>query len=173
MVRRLALAASLASLACGALLAGCSGGTSGLSPTSAAASASIPGPTAVESSSAPSPDIDSGVDEGVDAAEDLPEGWPAELPFYDGRLVSLAISEDGLNVNAVWSSEATPEEAWTEMDSRLRERGFVPAREAGGEDMLIEDETMRNDTYVRDGFEANVIVLSEDQTSVLLNASKL
>ncbi len=59
------------------------------------------------------------------------------------------------------------------MDALLRDRGFVPTREAGGEDMLIEDDTMRNDTYVRDGFEANVIVLSEDQTSVLLNASKL
>jgi hypothetical protein len=32
---------------------------------------------------------------------------------------------------------------------------------------------MRNDTYVRDGFEANVIVLPGEQTSVLLNASKL
>jgi hypothetical protein len=172
-LRRLALAASIASLACGPLLAGCSGGTSELSSTSPAASASSPGPTAAESSPAPSPDIDSGVDEGVTAAEELPEGWPAELPFYDGRLVSLAISEDGLNVNAVWSSESTPEEAWTEMDSSLRERGFVPTREAGGEDMLIEDDTMKNDTYVRDGFEANVIVLAEDQTSVLLNASKL
>lgn len=173
MLRRLALVASIASLACGPLLAACSGGTSEPSPTSAAASASNPGPTSVESSPAPSADIDSGVDEGVTAAEDLPEGWPAELPFYDGRLVSLTISEDGRNVNAVWSSESTPEEAWTEMDSLLRDRGFVPTREAGGEDMLIEDDTMRNDTYVRDDFEANVIVLSEDQTSVLLNASKL
>lgn len=173
MLRRLALAASIASLACAPLLAGCSGGTSEPSPTSAAASASNPGPTSVESSPAPSPDIDSGVDEGIEAAEDLPEGWPAELPFYDGRLVSLAISEDGRNVNAAWSSEDTPDEAWTEMDALLRDRGFVPTREAGGEDMLIEDDTMRNDTYVRDGFEANVIVLSEDQTSVLLNASKL
>jgi hypothetical protein len=172
-LRRLALAACLVPLACGPLLAGCSGGTSEPSPTSAAASASTPGPTAVEPSPGSSPDIDSGVDEGVTAAEDLPEGWPPELPFYDGRLVSLTISEDGLNVNAVWSSESTPEEAWTEMDSSLRERGFVPTSEAGGEDMLIEDDTMKNDTYVRDGFEANVIVLSEDQTSVLLNASKL
>jgi hypothetical protein len=83
------------------------------------------------------------------------------------------VSEDGLNVNAVWSTEATADDAWAEMDASLRAEGFVPSAEAGGEDMLIEDETMRNDLYVKDGLEANVIVLDGEQVSVLLNASVL
>lgn len=83
------------------------------------------------------------------------------------------MSEDGLNVNAVWSTQATADEAWAEMDAALRADGFVPSAEAGGESMLVEDDTMRNDLFVKDGLEANLIVLDGEQVSVLLNASVL
>jgi hypothetical protein len=109
-----------------------------------------------------------------DESADLPDNWPAGLPPYEGgRLVSVIISDDGLNVNAVWGSDATAQDAWAAMDTALRDEGFAPTRETGGEDMLVEDETMKSDYYLRDTFEVNLVVLPGEQTTVLVNASQL
>jgi hypothetical protein len=73
----------------------------------------------------------------------------------------------------VWQSEDTPDGAWAQMDAALRKNGFLPSAEAGGEDMLVQDETMRNDVYVSDTLEVSVTVVEGEATGVLLNASKL
>lgn len=105
---------------------------------------------------------------------ELPPGWPEVLPSFEGgTLVSASVSDGGRNVNAVWGTDSTPAEAWAAMDAALREQGFVPVGETGVASMLIEDATMKTDDYVRDGFEANLVVLTGEQTSVLLNASQL
>jgi hypothetical protein len=105
---------------------------------------------------------------------ELPPGWPPGLPSYEGgTLISAVVSDDGLNINAVWQSEDTPDGAWAQMDAALRKNGFLPSAEAGGEDMLVQDETMRNDVYVSDTLEVSVTVVEGEATGVLLNASKL
>jgi hypothetical protein len=59
------------------------------------------------------------------------------------------------------------------MDAALRGAGLVPAAETGAESMLVEDETQRSDLYLGSGLEANLIVVKGNQTTVLLNASRL
>lgn len=150
------------------LMAACSGAADQSAPSSSAASSGPTSPPATPSAES-SPEADDGA-----AASDLPEDWPDGLPAYEGgRILSISISDDGLNVNAAWASDETAEDAWATMDAALRERGLTLTSEAGGEDMLVQDETMRSDYYVGGGFEANLVVLPGEQTTVLLNASQL
>lgn len=159
-LRRWALVSAAGVLAGGPLLAACS--TAADDPPSTAASSSASAPVASPGALSSS------------AAEGLPEGWPSGLPYYqDGRPLSVVISEDGLNVNAAWASEQTADDAWAAMDAALRDRGFVLSSEAGGEDMLVQDATMRSDYYLREGFEVNLVVLPGEETTVLVNASQL
>lgn len=165
----------MAALAAGVVvlgLAGCSSAAEGSDAVASTPSASAPSPAA-PSPGGPTPSALPALPD-AEQTSPLPAGWPAGLPGYaGGTIISAVVSEDGLNVNAVWSTQATADEAWAEMDAALRAEGFVLSAEAGGEDMLVEDDTMRNDLYVKAGLEANVIVLDGEQVSVLLNASVL
>ena len=147
-----------------------------LSACTSSASAPVPAsPTTVPSSpaSVASPEASPGGGIAL-GGDEVPPGWPEGLPVYGGgRLLSAVVTEDGLNVNASWASDESADEAWAAMDAALREAGLVPVAETGAQSMLIEDETQRSDLYVGDGLEANLIVVSGEQTTVLLNASRL
>lgn len=133
--------------------------------------------TAAPSPAAPSPSAPAALPSlpaADESASPLPEGWPSGLPGYEGgTIISAVVSEDGSAINAVWSTQESADDAWAAMEAALRAAGFQTSGEAGGADMLIEDDTMRNDVFVADGLEANVIVLDGEQVSVLLNASVL
>ncbi len=105
---------------------------------------------------------------------DLPEGWPPEVPAYDGGTVlSAVVLDDGGTVNASWASDEDALAAWTGMDTALREAGFTPVGELGEESQFVQDETQTTDTYRSDTFEVNVVVVPGEQTTVLVNASRL
>jgi hypothetical protein len=149
-----------------ASLTACTSSAEDQRPLSASAQSQAPAsPDA--SSSAPGGGIALGGDE-------VPPGWPEGLPVYaGGRLLSAVVTEDGRNVNASWASDESADQAWAAMDAALRGAGLVPAAETGAESMLVEDETQRSDLYLGSGLEANLIVVKGNQTTVLLNASRL
>ncbi len=171
---RLSLALAAAGV-CAVAATGCTpaGDISAQGDTTTAAAATESAPTNEAIPATPSAEQAEGGGIAL-GGDELPPGWPADLPAYTGgRLVSAVVTDDGLNINAVWGTAASPEEAWADMDARLRAAGFLPSGESGGEDMRLADDSMTSDVYTRGSLEANLIVVSGDETSVLLNASQL
>jgi hypothetical protein len=150
------------------------GALTGCSSSAADESAPTPGMPSAASAAPSAPSADPSGGGGIAlGGDELPPGWPDGLPAYEGgTLISAVVSDDGLNVNAAWNTDATPEVAWADMDAALRAEGFVTVGEAGQPSMLVEDESMKSDNYVREGFEVNLVVVPGVQTGVLLNASK-
>ena len=104
----------------------------------------------------------------------LPENWPEAVPSYpDGSVLSAAVLDGGATINASWATSDSAEAAWQTVDGSLRDRGFLPVGELGQESQFLQDETQTTDTYRNDSYEVNVVVVAGEQTTVLLNASRL
>lgn len=97
----------------------------------------------------------------------LPDNWPSEVPTYDaGKLSSVMVAGDGSSVQAMWTTDATPEDAAKAYGDALLAAGFTAGTTTNVEGMTGGD-------YTGNGYAVNVAVIAaEGQTTVLVNASK-
>ncbi len=97
----------------------------------------------------------------------LPDNWPVEIPAYEGgSLTSVMVAGDGSSVTAIWTTDATPEDAAKAYGDALVAAGFTvgTTTNAGG---------MSGGDYTGNGYTVNVVVIASDgQTNVMVNASK-
>ncbi|MDO8307857.1 MAG: hypothetical protein Q7V58_05815 [Actinomycetota bacterium] len=97
----------------------------------------------------------------------VPDNWPSEVPIYDnGRLISVMVAGDGSNVNAVWQTDATTEEAAATYGAALESSGFTV-----GDTSAVSG--MTNATYEGNGYTVTVTTLDAEGTATLMvNAEK-
>jgi hypothetical protein len=97
----------------------------------------------------------------------LPDNWPAEVPAYDGgSLMTVVVSGDGATVNAVWLSDASPEDAMAAYSAILESAGYTKGdvTAAAG---------MSTSTFTGNGYTVTVLTMSSDSGStVTIEASK-
>ncbi|MDO8307856.1 MAG: hypothetical protein Q7V58_05810 [Actinomycetota bacterium] len=125
-------------------LAACSEGSTSPSGT---ASASSPAPVA-------------------SADADAPEGWLPGLPVPTGAEIITMAALDSKNINSIWRSTATPDEAAAAYGAQLAEAGIVSQVSVTSDEMTTTD-------YAGAGFTVNVVTTGEGgATGLLINASR-
>jgi hypothetical protein len=97
----------------------------------------------------------------------MPDNWPSAVPKFDGgKLASVMVAGDGASVNAMWTTDASADEAAKAYNDALLGAGFTQEQSmaAGG---------VGGGTYSGNGYKVNVVVTGADgQTTVLVNAEK-
>ena len=97
----------------------------------------------------------------------IPDNWPSEIPVFDnGKLVTVVIGSGGSSVNAMWTTDATPEEAAAAYGSALESAGFTKGDVSAAAGMASGD-------YTGNGYKVTVVTLSADgASSLMVNAEK-
>lgn len=115
--------------------------------TSGTASASSPAPVASSESAAP-------------------DGWLPGLPVPTGAEIITMAALDAKNINSIWRSTATPDEAAAAYGAQLAEVGIVSQVSVTSDEMTTTD-------YAGAGFTVNVVTTGEGgATGLLINASR-
>ncbi len=96
----------------------------------------------------------------------LPDNWPADVPVYDGGTLSMVTVEADGSVNAMWTMDATPEEAIDTYGAALESAGFTSDSESNMGDMFIREYTGNDYTVSASTVEA------EGSTSLIVTAEK-
>ncbi|MHB1066149.1 MAG: hypothetical protein ACYC2Z_01775 [Candidatus Nanopelagicales bacterium] len=95
-----------------------------------------------------------------------PEGWLPGLPVPTGAEIITMAAPDAKNINSIWRSTATPDEAAAAYGAQLAEAGIVSLVTVQGDGMTTAD-------YAGGGFTVNVVATGEGgATGLLINASR-
>jgi len=96
----------------------------------------------------------------------LPSNWPATMPTYEvGKLISVMASGDLSTLNAIWTTDNSPDVAAAAYGDALAKAGYAM--------VLGSDAGLFGGDYVGNGYSVNVVaVAGDDGTTVLMNAAK-
>ncbi len=92
----------------------------------------------------------------------IPDGWPSEVPTYDGgTLMTVMVGPDGSSADAMWATEATPEEAVAEYGSALEAAGYTAGEQQAAAGMSMVE-------YTGNGFTVTVSGIGDGTTTSLI-----
>jgi hypothetical protein len=117
-------------------------------------------------------------DEGVTVTDDegnevaigqdvaLPDNWPAEVPPFDGGTLSMVTVQADGAASAMWSTDASPEEAAQAYGASLESAGYASESNSNMGGMFVSE-------YSGNGYSVGVNVLDADgTTTVMVTATK-
>lgn len=95
---------------------------------------------------------------------DLPDSWPSAVPVPDGgTLISVMTSADSTTANAIWTVEASQDDAGKAYGDQLTGAGFTA-------DSTQAVAGMVGGQYTGNDLKVNVVVLDADgKTSIMVN----
>jgi hypothetical protein len=96
----------------------------------------------------------------------LPDNWPAEVPVFDGGTLSMVTVQADGSANAIWMTDAPPEEAAASYTAALEAAGYTSDSNSSMGAMFISE-------YTGNGYKVSTNTLAADgQTTVMVNATK-
>jgi hypothetical protein len=117
-------------------------------------------------------------DEGVTVTDDdgnqvaigtdvsLPDNWPAEVPVFDGGTLSMVTVQADGSASAMWTTDASPDEAGQSYGDALEAAGFTSESDANMGGVFLRQ-------YSGNGFSVAVNALDADgTTTVMVTATK-